>query len=64
MLGPPILMSPARYRVFDYAGIVDEEPNSLLFPALTEQSPILSTLRPFTPLVGVSFLINSLSVLD
>lgn len=60
MLGPPILMSPARYRAFDYAGIADEENYSLLLPALTEKSPILSTLKPFTPLVSIISLLFKL----
>lgn len=46
-MGPPVLLSLERFRFFDYVGIGHEEKSALYVPALTEQSPILSTLRPF-----------------
>lgn len=51
LLGPPYLLSLARLRSFDFAGVADEEKSALVTPPLTEQSSILSTLRPFTPTV-------------
>ena len=44
-------MMISRIRVFDYVGVFDEENIALVTPALTEESSILSTIRPFKPLV-------------
>lgn len=52
MLGPPVLMTPARMRVFEYAGIAEDDKSAILTPAPSEESPILSTLRPFKPTVS------------
>ncbi len=51
MLGPQILMSFGRSRFFDFAGVADEENSAMLTPALTEESPITSTIKPFQPIV-------------
>ena len=44
-------MSFDRIRFFDFAGVADEENSATLTPALTEESPITSTLKPFQPIV-------------
>ena len=51
VLGPQILMSFCRSSFFDFAGVADEENSAYLTPALTEESPVTSTLKPFQPIV-------------
>lgn len=53
VVGPPVLMMISRGRLFDYVGVFDEENSALVTPALTEESSILSTLKPFKPLVRI-----------
>ncbi|KAI9556321.1 hypothetical protein GHT06_018895 [Daphnia sinensis] len=61
VLGPPVLMSFARNRVFHSVGVVEDEPSALLTPALTEMSSILSSIKPFQPMVWLLILISLLS---
>ncbi len=44
-------MTLGRIRLFDYVGVFEEENSALVTPALTEESSILSTIKPFQPIV-------------
>jgi hypothetical protein len=52
-MGPPVIMTLGRIRLFDYVGVFDEENSALVTPALTEESSILSTIEPFQPIVSI-----------
>jgi hypothetical protein len=51
-------MMIGRFRLFDYVGVFDEENSALVTPALTEESSILSTIKPFKPLVCMTITLN------
>ena len=51
VVGPPMTMTLGRIRLFDYVGVFEEENSALVTPALTEESSILSTIKPFQPIV-------------
>ena len=57
VLAPPVIISLNRFQSFDYVGVADDETSALLTPALTEISPISSTVRPFSTTVS-KFLLN------
>jgi hypothetical protein len=45
-------MMLGRIQLFDYVGVFDEENSALVTPALTEENSILSTMKPFQPIVS------------
>jgi hypothetical protein len=51
-MGPLVLMTVGGNRLFDYVGVFEDETSALLTPALTEESTILSTIKPFQPIVS------------
>jgi hypothetical protein len=53
VVGPPVVMMLGRIRLFDYVGVFEDETSALLTPALTEESTILSTIKPFQPIVSI-----------
>jgi hypothetical protein len=44
-------MMLGRLQLFDYVGVFEEENSAMIIPALTEESTILSTIKPFQPIV-------------
>jgi hypothetical protein len=52
VVGPPVVMMLGRIRLFDYVGVFEDETSALLTPALTEESSLLSTVKPFQPIVS------------
>jgi hypothetical protein len=52
VMGPLVLMTVGGNRLFDYVGVFEDETSALLTPALTEESTILSTIKPFQPIVS------------
>ncbi|EFX79424.1 hypothetical protein DAPPUDRAFT_244965 [Daphnia pulex] len=50
VVGPPVLMMLGRIQFFDYVGVFEEENSAMAIPALTEESTILSTIKPFEPI--------------
>ncbi|EFX79427.1 hypothetical protein DAPPUDRAFT_319611 [Daphnia pulex] len=52
VVGPPVVMMLGRIRLFDYVGVFEDETSALLTPALTEESSILSTVKPFNQSCG------------
>jgi hypothetical protein len=53
VVGPPVVMMLGRIRLFDYVGVFEDETSALLTPALTEESSLLSTVKPFQPIVSI-----------
>ncbi|EFX79425.1 hypothetical protein DAPPUDRAFT_244963 [Daphnia pulex] len=62
VVGPPVLMMLGRIQFFDYVGVFEEENSAMAIPALTEESTILSTIKPFEPIVWLMVLISLMSV--
>jgi hypothetical protein len=46
-------MMLGRIQLFDYVGVFEEENSAMIVPALTEESTILSTIKPFQPIVKI-----------
>jgi hypothetical protein len=53
VVGPPVVMMLGRIQLFDYVGVFEEENSAMIIPALTEESTILSTIKPFQPIVKI-----------
>ncbi|XP_046461653.1 glutamate receptor ionotropic, kainate glr-3-like [Daphnia pulex] len=62
VVGPPVVMMLGRIRLFDYVGVFEDETSALLTPALTEESSLLSTIKPFQPTVWLVMLMSLLTV--
>ncbi len=60
VLAPPQLLAYASNVVFDYVGFVDEDNAILITPALSEESTLLSTIKPFK--LSVSFIVIHVSL--
>ncbi len=56
-------MTLGRIRLFDYVGVFEEENSALVTPALTEESSILSTIKPFKPIVSTFYFQTNTNIL-
>ena len=51
-MGPPMAFTSERNEAVDCVGMADTEDCAMLSPALTEQSTLLTTAKPFQLHVG------------